>query len=116
MQAITTKYFGPGNVRGSRVKAECEAGSITVSWDHSLNVEENHRVAAEALATKLGWTTEWYGNLVGGGMKGAGYCWVFCNERKLAESVMKWATEPGDHGGNPHCNEFVKIAERILNR
>src|SRR4051812_45021830 len=36
MQAIQTRYLGPSNVRGSRVKAFAAAGSITLSWDHRL--------------------------------------------------------------------------------
>lgn len=63
MQAIATKYLGPTNHRGSRVKATAWAGSITVSWDHRLNSESNHRAAAEALAKKFGWV----GTFVGGG-------------------------------------------------
>lgn len=57
-QAITTKFLGPTNVRGSRVKATAAAGSITVHWDHALNVDQNHAKAAEALVRKLGWTSE----------------------------------------------------------
>lgn len=30
-QAISTKYIGPTNYRSARVKASCEAGSVTVS-------------------------------------------------------------------------------------
>ena len=71
-QAITTKYLGPGNVRGARVKATCEAGSLTISWDHRLNIDENHTEAASALAAKLGWNGTWYG----GAVKGSGYCFV----------------------------------------
>ena len=55
MQAITTRYIGPTNNRGSRVKAKCWAGSITVSWDHALGTEQNHDAAAIALVQKLGW-------------------------------------------------------------
>jgi hypothetical protein len=56
MQSIETKYIGPSNVRGSRVKATASGGvSLTLSWDDALNVEENHNAAARALITKLGW-------------------------------------------------------------
>jgi hypothetical protein len=41
VQAITTKYIGPSNVRGSRVKATAAAGSVTLSWDHALNRERS---------------------------------------------------------------------------
>ena len=76
-QAIVTKFLGPTNVRGSRVKATADAGSITLSWDHSLNVEENHRRAAEALRDKLGWNQPFYGKLHMGGLPGSGYAFVF---------------------------------------
>lgn len=59
MQAIETKYLGPTNFRGARIKASAEVGSITISWDHALNVEENHDVAARALITKWGWHGSW---------------------------------------------------------
>ena len=58
MQAITTKYQGPTNNRDSRIKAECEAGSVYVSWDYGIGYEENHAAARDALVNKLGWTVE----------------------------------------------------------
>jgi hypothetical protein len=76
-QAIETKWLGPTNVRGSRVKATAEAGSITLSWDHSLNTDENHRKAAEALAAKFDWVGGYYGELAGGALPGRGYAFVF---------------------------------------
>ena len=60
MQAITTKYLGATNFRGARVKATCQAGSITVSWDCAGNVDENHDLAARALIVKLGWNADCY--------------------------------------------------------
>lgn len=53
MQAIETKFLGPTNTKGSRVKAKCWLTSVTASWDHSLNVEENHHAAIEALICKI---------------------------------------------------------------
>lgn len=66
-QAITTKYYGPTNTKGSRVKASAEAGSVWVSWDHSLNVDQNHDAACKALLEKLGWSGEWKGGGVSTG-------------------------------------------------
>ena len=72
-QAITTKYLGPTNVHGSRVKATAEAGSVTLSWDHALNTDENHIAAAKVLAEKFNWA----GNYVGGALHGtSGYAFV----------------------------------------
>jgi hypothetical protein len=53
MQAITTKFFGPTNRLGARVKAYCERGSLTVSWDYALGIEQNHRAACDALLAKF---------------------------------------------------------------
>lgn len=72
-QAITTKYLGPTNARGSRIKASSESGhSVTASYDHALNPVENHARAAIMLCEKLGWK----GDLVPGGTKD-GYVFVF---------------------------------------
>ena len=73
MQSITTKYLGPTNTKGSRIKAICEAGSITVDYDHALNSAENHDAACLELLKKL----EWNYNYIGGGYSN-GYIYV-CN-------------------------------------
>ena len=79
MQAIQTKFLPYTNFRPSRVKAWCDAGSIVLSWDHTLNVDENHAKAANALADKLGWVNPAYGNLAGGALPAPahGYAFVF---------------------------------------
>src|SRR3954468_11850529 len=58
-QAIQTKFLGPTNSRGSRVKASAAAGSVTIVWDHRLNPEQNHRAAAEMFANRMNWTGAW---------------------------------------------------------
>lgn len=55
MQAISTKFISPTNFRGSRYKASCEAGSLTLDADHSLSSEANHIRVARVLILKLGW-------------------------------------------------------------
>lgn len=88
-QAIVTKFLGPTDHRGARVKATCEAGSVTVSWDYGRgnasgedDVSANHRHAATVLASKLGWIQredgpECSNMLRGGSMPGdAGYCFL----------------------------------------
>ena len=72
-QAIVTKYYGPGNVKGSRIKATASGGSVTVHLDHSLNIENNHAAAAKALAEKMGWGGCWY---MGGLPNDTGYAFV----------------------------------------
>lgn len=66
-QAVVTKYLGPTNGRGSRVKARAQAGSITVDWNHALNPADNHALAARTLATKWGWAGVWQGGALPGG-------------------------------------------------
>jgi hypothetical protein len=53
MQAIITKYLGPTNTRGSRVKASCQRGSKIVPWDHELCPDENHEAACAALCASF---------------------------------------------------------------
>lgn len=56
MKAIQTKYFGPRDVKGSRIKAWAEqVKPIWVSYDDALNANENHIAAAKKLAEKLEW-------------------------------------------------------------
>lgn len=43
---ITTKFMGPTNNRGSRVKATAHNGkSKTIAWNHALNTDANHEAA-----------------------------------------------------------------------
>jgi hypothetical protein len=58
-QAIQTKFLGPTNSRGSRVKAFAAAGSVTISWDPRLNPERNHKAAAEIFANRMNWEGTW---------------------------------------------------------
>lgn len=54
MKAIQTKYFGPTNCRGSRIKASDDDGNaVTVPYDYGS--ENPHREAAVALIHKMGW-------------------------------------------------------------
>jgi len=66
MQSITTKFFGPTNHRDGRIKARCEAGSITVNYSEvdSLpgydHLDGAHRFVAEQLIKQLEWDDrEW---------------------------------------------------------
>lgn len=79
MQAIHTKYLPATNSRGSRIKATCAAGSVTIGYPHELSGQAVHRAAAQALADKMGWTSPGYGPLLGGCLPDGGYCFVFDN-------------------------------------
>lgn len=55
MQAVVTKFLGPTDSRGSRIKASAFGGSVTLGWNYALDSQENHRAAAQALLAKMGW-------------------------------------------------------------
>ena len=78
MNAIQTRYFGPTNVKGARIKATCETGSITIGYPHELSGMACHALAAKKLVEKLGFTN--YGELLGGQLKNKDYVFVFNND------------------------------------
>ena len=53
MKAFTSKYICPTNYKGARVKAECERGSITLSWPDELSGEAVHVWAVDQLVAKF---------------------------------------------------------------
>ncbi len=72
-QAIKTKYLGPTNFRGSRIKASCNGGSIIVDYKYEWDAEKNHEYAALSLQAKMDWSA--HHKLVGGSLKNE-YVWV----------------------------------------
>lgn len=75
MQAIQTRYFGPTNMRGSRIKAFSEAfpRGVTVPFEHAIGIEGNHDAAARAFIK----AHEWYGSWArGGAADNRGYVYV----------------------------------------
>lgn len=78
-QSITTKYVGPTNSRGSRIKSTARKASngspaqaLTVPYGYG-NTEEEHCAGAKALAEKLEWAGLWVG---GGNVDENGYVFV----------------------------------------
>lgn len=71
---ITTKYLGPTNYRGERIKARWFDESITVPWDYGIGPSENHDAAALALARKLGFPLR---SVTRGDSGGPGYVYLF---------------------------------------
>lgn len=53
MQSIQTKFIGPTNTKGSRVRATCWLGGVTLGWNHALNQKENHLEALQAMCDKM---------------------------------------------------------------
>jgi len=79
MKAITTKFHGPTNTRGSRISASDEDGNrIIMSADHSLSQYGRHDAAARALCLKM----KWEGCLMRGGVKG-GNVYVFIDDSSV---------------------------------
>ena len=72
MQAIQTSFIPYTNTKPDRIKAECQAGKIIISWEYGLNVEDNHKRACDLLMDTLGWsyTTK------SGQLKDGSYCYV----------------------------------------
>ena len=75
MQAIQTRYLPATDTRGSRIKAWCSAGSVTISYPHELSGQAVYRKAAETLAAKFGWTDRY----LGGQLKNHDYVFVAVN-------------------------------------
>lgn len=55
--AITTKYLGPTNTKGSRVVARSFKGKRVIPYDSALSARENHHQAAMELAYVNDWAT-----------------------------------------------------------
>ena len=53
MKLIKTKFHGPTNTKGARIQAFASGHRLFVPYDHSLDTEDNHSVAAWKLARKL---------------------------------------------------------------
>ena len=81
MQTIETKYHPATNHKPSRISAEASGyqAKIFVSYDHSLNSDDNHTKAANMLLEKLKWT----GDYIGGHTK-KGMVFVSMNEQSIA--------------------------------
>ena len=77
MKAIQTKYFGPTDFKGSRIKAfDLDGNSIIVSYPHELSGSDVHFKAVKAFISKFpGWgpAEKWKEGAVKDG-----YAWVNC--------------------------------------
>ena len=72
MQAIQTKHIGPTITKGSRIKATCAAGSVTIGYPHELSGMGCHAKVAYALLAKMHWDYK----LVGGQLADQSYVFV----------------------------------------
>ena len=83
-QAVETKYYGPTNHRGARIKAYAQCGAVWSSWDYGLSVEHNHSAAAMAFLKKWGWDGTW---VSGANAKNTGY--VFVQTERNTERAIR---------------------------
>ena len=75
MQCITTKYMGPTDTKGARIKATISSGKISATIPYPHEDSRNaHALAALKLARKIGWT----GTLIEGSTK-TGSVFVFAS-------------------------------------
>lgn len=116
MQAIQTKKTKPTETRGARMRATCDGASVTIGYDHSINLESNHRAAAEALAVKLGWTVE---NgccpIESGSLKDGSWVHVFSESAK-AVLLVRVAMSKGDNNGNPWCKPWGRAIGALTDK
>jgi len=80
MQTINCKYLPATNTKGVRIKATCEGGSVTISRDYGVDIEQDYKAAAYKLKMRLGWTEK----MIGGHTKD-GMIFVFYNELYIVE-------------------------------
>jgi hypothetical protein len=73
MVAITSKYHGPTDTRGSKVRATANGHTATVPYASELDTEANHRAAVVALCAKLGWDAD---RFFGGSLDDGRWAWV----------------------------------------
>jgi len=83
-QAIVTKFLSPTNTKGTRIKATCAAGSLTLNWEYEESSEENHRLAAQKLRDRLGWS----GSLISGCLPDGNYCHCLCSTVEAAQHIL----------------------------
>jgi hypothetical protein len=103
--AITTRFIGPSNTRGSRIKATARKAetwggerrpelSLTDDYVFNQNSEQNHCRVAHLLAVKLAWS----GLYVAGALPdGSGYAFVNLGERGGRMTVV---LDPATHREN----------------
>jgi len=95
MRTIRTKYLGPTNDRGSRVKATTISGrSVTLQWRPEWNTYTNHRAAAIALCRKLEWDGTWY-------LTDSNDGYLFVHLHPMAEPSFTLPAETPDPASSP---------------
>jgi hypothetical protein len=84
---IITRYLGPTDHRGSRIKATHKRDSetteqITISWDYNLDSQANHQAAAKQLLSQWGYNNNL--RIVGCGWDHDSYYWLTSSAKELS--------------------------------
>lgn len=83
-QTIQTKYVGPTNFKGSRIKARTSSGiSIIRNYNCGLNIDENHAKVARELQEKM----KWHADLVGGQNADGSYTWIMVGAKVATKAI-----------------------------
>lgn len=106
MKAITTKYHGPTNTRGSRISASDSDGNrASIPYPRELSGDDCHALAAAALCKKMGWT----GKLISGGTS-RGVVFVFADSFAYDATTGGGAPNPPP----PYCPRALRALGAIL--
>lgn len=92
-KAITTKYFGPTNCRGSRIQASANGVRPIYSPRGSGSIDNEHAKAAKALAEKYDWTGLW---IAGGKPDETGNVYVCSGDRMPLEYAAAYFGKGGE--------------------
>ena len=116
MKAITTRYLGATNYKGSRIKATTGDGlgerGLVMSYDHEYEQVDNHRRCAEALAKQLNWNVI----LIGGESKGC-YVFTIVDQMKLIKpSVVSYSARGYVYGNYWGGGRGTYPSQRYLDR
>ena len=78
MKAIHTKYLGPTNHKGARIKAYTANGlSAVIAYPYALDEKHAHFDAVKALVEKHGLNWNISSMAYGDSADGRGYCFTF---------------------------------------
>lgn len=111
LQAITTRYLGPNNRCGSRIKATASGGSITIPVDNRWNQDENHRAAAQALMQRMNWE----GKLFCGGMPNSNDRVFVQVSFQSIDTELAHTISEHTEGRYPSPPAMKRLLDRLLN-
>jgi hypothetical protein len=86
-QAITTAFLAPTNTKGPRIKAFCDAGSLTIDFPdfpENDSLTAAHTQVAMDLAQKLGWVGTW---VIGSSKNARGYVFSMIDQDSKAFEI-----------------------------